>query len=83
METSADELLDLVVGGRSVAENLYRPIQDNNLAGRVATTRYWIQCAFRIGDDTYLDFTGGERLYSDRVNYDPHPQETTLLQVAK
>ena len=31
----------------------------------------WIDFAYRIGDDTYLDFTGGERLYTKSVSYDP------------
>ncbi|MEJ0026249.1 MAG: hypothetical protein WDN01_09495 [Rhizomicrobium sp.] len=31
----------------------------------------WIDVAFRIGDDTYLDYTGGERLRPRQVTYDP------------
>lgn len=31
----------------------------------------WIDFAFRIGDDTYLDFTGGKRLRRKTVSYDP------------
>jgi hypothetical protein len=31
----------------------------------------WIDIAFRIGDDTYLDFTNGERLHPESVTYDP------------
>jgi hypothetical protein len=31
----------------------------------------WIDFAFRIGDDTYLDFTGGMRLRPKTVTYDP------------
>jgi len=32
---------------------------------------HWIDFAFRIGDDTYLDFTGGKRLRAKTVAYDP------------
>jgi hypothetical protein len=32
---------------------------------------HWIETAFRIGDDTYLDFTGGERLRRKALTYDP------------
>jgi hypothetical protein len=32
---------------------------------------FWIDFAFRIGDDTYLDFTGGKRLRPKTVTYDP------------
>jgi hypothetical protein len=32
---------------------------------------HWIEIAFRIGDDTYLDFTGGKRLRRKTVAYDP------------
>ena len=31
----------------------------------------WIDMAFRMGDDTYLDFTGGKRLRSKTLTYDP------------
>lgn len=33
----------------------------------------WIHTAYRIGDETYLDFTGGRRLYPATVTYDPDP----------
>jgi hypothetical protein len=32
---------------------------------------HWIDTAYRIGDDTYLDFTGGKRLRPKTVTYDP------------
>lgn len=32
---------------------------------------HWIDVAFRIGDDTYLDFTQGKRLRPKTVAYDP------------
>ena len=32
---------------------------------------HWIDTAFRIGDDTYLDFTNGRRLKPKMVSYDP------------
>jgi hypothetical protein len=31
---------------------------------------HWIETAFRIGDDTYLDFTGGKRLRNKTLTYD-------------
>lgn len=31
----------------------------------------WIETAFRIGDDTYLDFTDGKRLRKKTMTYDP------------
>jgi hypothetical protein len=31
-----------------------------------------IRTAYRIGDDTYKDFTGGKDLYPPTVTYDPH-----------
>jgi len=31
----------------------------------------WIDLAFRMGDDTYLDFTGGKRLRPATLTYDP------------
>jgi len=31
----------------------------------------WIETAFRIGDDTYLDFTGGTRLREKTLTFDP------------
>lgn len=31
----------------------------------------WIDAAFRMGDDTYLDFTGGKRLRAKTVTYEP------------
>jgi hypothetical protein len=31
---------------------------------------HWIETAFRIGDNTYLDFTGGQRLREPTVTYD-------------
>lgn len=32
---------------------------------------HWIEIAFRIGDDTYLDFTGGRRPKPNMVSYAP------------
>ena len=31
----------------------------------------WVDLAFRIGDDTYTDFTGGKRLHKKSVTYEP------------
>jgi len=38
----------------------------------------WIDVAFRIGDDTYLDFTQGRRLRPKMVTYDPAPDTDTF-----
>jgi hypothetical protein len=35
------------------------------------TFALWIETAYRLGDETYLDFTGGRRLYPPTVGYDP------------
>jgi hypothetical protein len=32
---------------------------------------HWIETAFRIGDDSYLDFTGGKRLRQKTMTYNP------------
>jgi hypothetical protein len=32
---------------------------------------HWIEIAFRIGDNTYLDFTGGKPLRPKTLTYDP------------
>lgn len=37
---------------------------------KAAILANWIATAFRIGDDTYLDATGGRRLYPAVVTYD-------------
>jgi hypothetical protein len=37
----------------------------------VKVAAHWIETAFRIGDDTYLDFTGGKRLRPKSVSYTP------------
>jgi hypothetical protein len=31
----------------------------------------WIETAYRIGDDSYLDFTGGKRLREKTLTYHP------------
>lgn len=36
---------------------------------------FWIDFAFRMGDDTYLDFTGGKRLRPKTLTYDPSPAD--------
>jgi hypothetical protein len=36
---------------------------------------HWIEVAHRIGDDTYLDFTGGRRPYPTMLTYDPNGSE--------
>lgn len=48
--------------------------QNDPLKERLNTLALWQQTAFRIGDDTYLDFTGGRRLFPKSVTYDPNPE---------
>jgi hypothetical protein len=38
---------------------------------RQAVFLRWIQVAYQVGDETYRDFTGGQRLYPAAVTYDP------------
>ncbi len=45
----------------------------NKTQEKLSTFALWIQTAYRIGDDTYLEFTGGKRLYPKLVTYDPDP----------
>lgn len=40
---------------------------------------HWIDVAFRIGDDTYLDFTNGQRLQPRQVSYDPVAPQTAAV----
>lgn len=37
------------------------------------TVMGWVQAAYQIGDETYLDVTGGRRLYPKVVTYAPGP----------
>lgn len=46
-----------------------KPRAGNDGAARAATLLLWIRTAFQIGDDTYLDFTRGRRLYPRPVSY--------------
>ncbi|MBF0552820.1 MAG: hypothetical protein HQK60_20085 [Deltaproteobacteria bacterium] len=43
--------------------------ESNQASARQATLLGWIASAFRIGDETYLDFTGGRPLYPRTVTY--------------
>ena len=45
------------------------------LKAKLSTLGRWLQTAFRIGDDSYLQFTGGRRLYPAPVSYDPVPPQ--------
>lgn len=38
---------------------------------KASTLASWIDLAYRIGDETYLDFTGGKRLRPAMLSYDP------------
>ncbi|HXP95820.1 MAG TPA: hypothetical protein VN809_03850 [Telmatospirillum sp.] len=54
-----------------------RPSKQIRSQPRSVTFARWIQIAFQIGDETYLDFTGGRRLYPKVLTYDPAPTEET------
>ena len=43
----------------------------NTFQSRLSSLARWIQTAFRIGDNTYLEFTGEKRLYPNTVKYEP------------
>ena len=44
-------------------------------AQKMQTFLLWIETAYRLGDETYRDFTGGKRLFSETVKYDPEGQD--------
>ncbi len=52
-------------------------ISGDEMQKNLSTFNLWIQTSYRIGDDTYLDFTGGKRLYPKSVVYDPDPSNGT------
>ena len=43
----------------------------NSFQSRLSSLARWIQTAFRIGDNTYLEFTDEKRLYPKTVRYEP------------
>jgi hypothetical protein len=49
------------------------PATQPPLQAKLSTLGRWLQTAYRIGDDSYLQFTGGRRLYPATVSYDPMP----------
>lgn len=49
----------------------FEPPPPNDRKRVMETMTHWIKTAFRLGDDTYRDFTGGRRLYPAAVRYDP------------
>ena len=55
-----------------IEAHLRRRYRDNPPPGRGSLPlAHWIEMAFRMGDDTYLDFTGGKPLRRKLVTYDP------------
>ncbi len=56
-----------------VDDHLERP---ESRLQRQQTLLYWIQTAYRLGDQTYLDFTGGRPLYPPTVQYSPEAPTT-------
>ena len=66
-----DELPEL----EAYLESIYkRPSRANSDSKRQKqmTIMNWIQVAYRVGDDTYLELTRGRRLYPKMVEYDPN-----------
>jgi len=49
----------------------YRKAPPREAPHPLAQLPSWIDFAFRIGDDTYRDFTGGQRLRPKMISYDP------------
>jgi hypothetical protein len=43
---------------------------------RAAAMVTWIDFAYRMGDDTYLDFTGGKRLHPRTIAFPPEAGST-------
>jgi hypothetical protein len=59
---------------RAILANLEVPDRGSSTPTDVLRTfARWIETAYRLGDDTYLDFTGGRRLFPAVVRYDPDP----------
>lgn len=46
-------------------------LNKNENMEKMATYALWIETAYRIGDDSYLEFTQGKRLYPACVSYAP------------
>ena len=63
--TFAPELAEL----EAFLKTRYRTSKSNELPP--APMAHWIDTAFRIGDETYLDFTQGKRLRPKTVAYEP------------
>ena len=55
-----------------------RSAKGNPIKEKLNTLTKWIQTAYRIGDDSYLDFTGGKALYPKSVTYSPDPKPDSL-----
>ena len=51
---------------------LEMPVQQSSTSAEVMRAfAAWIETAYRLGDETYLDFTGGRRLFPAVVRYSP------------
>ncbi len=59
--TDSEDVLTRVIAGRSVPADRVRVQQ---------SLAHWIREAYRLGDDSYLDFAGGRRLYPAAVRYE-------------
>jgi hypothetical protein len=49
--------------------SLFVPAKRPSALPKAITFAMWIATAYRIGDETYLDFTGGKRYYPKLVKY--------------
>ncbi len=63
---------------RHLSSQFVRPVKStvNPLKAKLSTLARWISTAFRIGDDSYLEFTRGKRLYPRTVTYEPSSSAT-------
>jgi hypothetical protein len=56
----------------ALEERLFAQFRETTKSGpRPVPLAHWIDVAFRIGDETYRDFTGGRRLRPGPLAYDP------------
>ena len=65
----APELVELEA---HLSRRFKRPANVSHLHTKQATQVLWLHTAFSIGDDSYLEFTGGKRLYPKTVTYEPY-----------
>jgi hypothetical protein len=77
--TFAEELPELEAHLKSRFRRTKRAPRNPALV-RLETLTGWIETAFRIGDNTYLEFTRGKRLYPELVTFDPELADNADIQ---